>query len=116
MLSKAVTYSATRQVAMVLRRPAMLNRLTLQPTVSPHVRTMSILRPAAVPMSNSVILKRLISTTQPQSHEHKVCWKCNHVVPQIDLHCSNDDCGVIQNTSQDINFFEALEAGLGENA
>ncbi|KAG2186946.1 hypothetical protein INT44_003174 [Umbelopsis vinacea] len=77
---------------------------------------MTILRPAAVPMSSSVMLKRLISTTQPQSHEHKVCWKCNHIVPQIDLHCSNDDCGVIQSTPQDINFFEALEAGLGENA
>jgi hypothetical protein len=74
------------------------------------------MRSAAVPMSNSILLKRLISTTQPQTHEHKVCWKCNHIVPQIDLHCSNDDCGVIQNTPQDINFFEALEAGLGENA
>lgn len=45
-----------------------------------------------------------------------MCWKCNHVVPQIDMHCSNDDCGVIQSIPKDINFFETLEAGLGENA
>lgn len=115
MFSKAAASSASRQLAMALRRP-MMKRQFLIPTLSKHVRTITILRPAAVPLTNSMILKRLISTTQPQSQEHKVCWKCNHIVPQIDLHCSNDDCGVIQSTPKDINFFEALEAGLGENA
>ncbi|CAM0141470.1 unnamed protein product [Umbelopsis sp. WA50703] len=59
---------------------------------------------------------RHFSTKDTTAKEHKVCWKCNHIVPQVDMHCSNDDCGAIQNIPKDINFFETLQAGLGENA
>ncbi|KAH8549974.1 Co-chaperone HscB, C-terminal oligomerization domain-containing protein [Umbelopsis sp. PMI_123] len=116
MFSKAVTSSVSRTTAFTLRQQPILNRFPLRPTLPQYVRTITLQRAFAAPMSNLLLIKRQLSTTPMHSHEHKVCWKCNNIVPQIDLHCSNDDCGVIQNIPHDMNFFEALEAGLGENA
>ncbi|KAF7723582.1 hypothetical protein EC973_001823 [Apophysomyces ossiformis] len=45
---------------------------------------------------------------------HKVCWKCNNTASRAALRCANEECGVIQPTSPDINFFELLQVGGGK--
>ncbi|KAL0079250.1 HSCB C-terminal oligomerization domain-containing protein [Phycomyces blakesleeanus] len=46
---------------------------------------------------------------------HKTCWKCEAPVPNVDLHCDNEDCGAIQPVPSDINFFRLLHVGKGPN-
>ncbi|KAG2178092.1 hypothetical protein INT43_003345 [Umbelopsis isabellina] len=79
-------------------------------------RTILPQRSLTTPLAVQVERIRYFSTNNSAAEEHKVCWKCDHIVPQVDMHCSNDDCGAIQKVPKDINFFETLQAGLGENA
>lgn len=117
MLHKVATFAAVR-ASLIIRSQALSNRTRSSSslTLLPLVRTINHQRSLVTPLLARFAIKRGLTTTISSSKEHKVCWKCNHVVPQIDLHCSNDECGVIQSTPKDINFFETLEAGLGENA
>ncbi|KAI8340003.1 Co-chaperone HscB, C-terminal oligomerization domain-containing protein [Chlamydoabsidia padenii] len=45
----------------------------------------------------------------------KVCWKCDHITTRAAVSCTNEDCGVIQPTVPNLNFYELLSAGTGDN-
>lgn len=106
----ALALSSVRRAATSSRAPYMTRMFTRPQAILPQ---RSLTAPLALQVER---ISHFSTINSAVAHEHKVCWKCDHIVPQVDMHCSNDDCGAIQNIPKDINFFETLQAGLGENA
>ncbi|GAB5586625.1 molecular chaperone [Umbelopsis nana] len=90
MLSKAIASAANRAVT-AFRRPPIANIKYRNIAVSQRFRAFDRQRSLVIPVASALAIKRGITTTQTPTKEHKSIPK-------------------------DINFFETLEAGLGENA
>ncbi|CAO3595663.1 unnamed protein product [Absidia cylindrospora] len=46
---------------------------------------------------------------------NKVCWKCDQIASRASVRCPNQDCGVIQPAVPDLNYYELLSAGAGDD-
>ncbi|CAO3613661.1 unnamed protein product [Cunninghamella blakesleeana] len=66
-------------------------------------------------LSTTFINKQSDNTHSVKEKLHKVCWKCDHLASRAAVSCENVDCGAIQPTVPELNFYELLKAGTGEN-
>ncbi|SAM00118.1 hypothetical protein [Absidia glauca] len=95
-----------------MQRFGLLNRRIANRAMRPSlpVRTMI---PVLRPFTTSLPTRH---SQQEDMHNNKVCWKCDQVTSRAAVSCTNQDCGVIQPTVPNLNFYELLRAGTGENS
>ncbi|CAO3643355.1 unnamed protein product [Cunninghamella echinulata] len=75
-----------------------------------HCNLQSIAKRQRSFLSTTIINKQL-NTFSEKEKLHKVCWKCNHIASRAAVSCENTECGVIQPTVPELNFYELLSAG-----
>ncbi|KAI9305753.1 Co-chaperone HscB, C-terminal oligomerization domain-containing protein [Cunninghamella echinulata] len=103
-----------RNLQLITKR-VFLNKLTYTPRLKPSCYPTRLLQQQQHSFLSTTVINKQSNTFSEKEKLHKVCWKCNHIASRAAVSCENTECGVIQPTVPELNFYELLSVGTGEN-